>query len=344
MHPRLRPPNDADTVPASYAVSLIDLVARWHVSGEALLAGSPLTLADLEKPSGRITLATMNGLVSRARKLTHEPGLGFYLGLQKRISVYGFLGFAMMTAANLRECVELAERFTPVLTSSVALKLDVEGDVASITLKREIDLGDVTDVVTLSLVIGLGHIASDLTGQHIEAMVEFEMPEPAYYRRFVDLLPRARFAQPATRVIFPRSALDLPVATSDRSAMVLARSECERALAVLLDSALISGQVRRAIAGPACFRSLQEVAADLRLSPRTLARRLEAEGVTFSELVERERHEHALVLLQRQNLSLEEVTERLNYSTVPNFIRAFKRWTGTTPAFYRRSAARPSDA
>jgi AraC-like DNA-binding protein len=342
--PRLRAPTDVDTLPASVALGLAELVARWGVTREALLTGSQIAVGDLDKASERVPLAAINALMSRARELTGEPGIGFHLGLQKRISMYGFLGFAIMTSANLRECVELAVRFTPSLSAWVVLHLDVEDELASLTMEQQIDLGDVNDVVMLSLVVGLGQIASTLTGKAIDAVAEFEMPEPSYYARFAHVMPNARFGRPATRVLFPRSALDLPVATSDRAAMLLARAECERALAALIDDTRISGRVRRVFAARGRLLSLHEAAEELRTSPRTLTRRLAAEGLTFSQLVERERRQQALLLLQRRSLSLEEVTEELNYSTVPNFIRAFKRWTGTTPAFYRRGAARPSDA
>jgi AraC-like DNA-binding protein len=335
---RLRPPTDADTAPVSYVLNLVELVGRWGITQKELLDGSPLAVADLEEPPESVPLTTLNALHARARELTCEPGLGFYLGLQKRISVYGFMGFAMMTAANLRECLDLAVKFTPVLTSSVSLRLDLERDVASLTVERHVDLGDVTDIATLSIVVGLGHIATDLTGRAIDAVVEFEMPKPSYYPRFSHVLPRATFGQPATRILFPLSALDLPLATSDRPAMLLARAECERALAALVDAAHMSGRVRRVLAAPGRLRSLQEVAAEVCLSPRKLTRRLAAEGLTFSDLVERERRDRALALVRKQSLSLDDVAEQLNYSSVPNFIRAFKRWTGTTPASYRRRA------
>src|SRR5580700_9652937 len=94
MASRLRAPSATDMVPCSYALNLVELVARWGIPPQELLLGSCLAARDLEDPSGRIPLTTMNALVGRARDLTEEPGLGFYLGMQKRVSMYGYLGFA----------------------------------------------------------------------------------------------------------------------------------------------------------------------------------------------------------------------------------------------------------
>jgi AraC-like DNA-binding protein len=75
----------------------------------------------------------------------------------------------------------------------------------------------------------------------------------------------------------------------------------------------------------------------MHLSPRTLKRRLAEHGVTYSSLAEGELREKAMLLLRSVDLSLEQVAERTGYSDVANFTRAFRRWTGQTPAQYRRS-------
>jgi AraC-like DNA-binding protein len=85
------------------------------------------------------------------------------------------------------------------------------------------------------------------------------------------------------------------------------------------------------------FRGLDEVAAAMNRSPRTLKRQLGAEGVSFSELRDRELCERATVLLRSLDLSLAEVATRLGYSNVTSFERAFARWTDRTPAECRRT-------
>src|SRR5579864_5860696 len=71
------------TVPVTLALQLVELVKRWHVPAEELLSGVPLSQRTLEDPLERFPVTTMCDLLERARLLTGEPGLGYYLGLQK---------------------------------------------------------------------------------------------------------------------------------------------------------------------------------------------------------------------------------------------------------------------
>ena len=75
------------------------------------------------------------------------------------------------------------------------------------------------------------------------------------------------------------------------------------------------------------------------MSSRTLKRKLKAEGTAFSDILDQLAIEQARKLL-RSALSVEQIAERMGYSDVSNFGRAFRRWTGTTPAAYRREGER----
>ena len=55
-----------------------------------------------------------------------------------------------------------------------------------------------------------------------------------------------------------------------------------------------------------------------------------------TKVVDDVRKQRALLLLARKDLGVEQVADRLGYSDVANFTRAFRRWTGQTPAEYRQ--------
>jgi AraC-like DNA-binding protein len=85
------------------------------------------------------------------------------------------------------------------------------------------------------------------------------------------------------------------------------------------------------------FRDLEEVAKRLGMSTRTLKRRLADQGTTFSHVLDELRRQRALLLLANRELSINEIAGRLGYTEAANFTRAFRRWTGRTPAAYRNS-------
>ena len=80
---------------------------------------------------------------------------------------------------------------------------------------------------------------------------------------------------------------------------------------------------------------LEDVAVELRVSTRTLQRRLLAERITFQNLVEEARRELAQHYLRQSSLELNETAYLLGYEDPNSFFRAFHRWEGTSPGEWR---------
>jgi AraC-like DNA-binding protein len=334
------PRNSQHTVPAAHAAQLVRLVAHWNVTPEQLLSEHGLTETALDAPMGQLPIETMNELVARARSLTGEPGLGFYLGLQTRASAYGFLGLGVSSAASLGEALELAVKFAPVASAALSLRLRVEGALASLIVEEHTDLGSVRDVALISLLVGFGQIGNALTGRELRGTVDMAIPEPSYFYRFAHLAPNLRFDQDVTQLVFDAADLNLPIAAADPAWLRLAREQCEKALSQVNLEGSFDARVRRLLVNGDEYRSLEAVAAELSMSPRTLARRLAERGCAFSSLVDQERREKALLLMRSARYTIKDVTERMGYSNTTNFVRAFRRWTGKTPAAYRRAMKR----
>jgi AraC-like DNA-binding protein len=84
---------------------------------------------------------------------------------------------------------------------------------------------------------------------------------------------------------------------------------------------------------------IESVARALGLSRQTLYRRLKAEATTFEALVERVRRRLALRFIRDEGLTVKEAAWRLGFAEPSAFSRAFKRWTGKSPAGMRRSSS-----
>jgi AraC-like DNA-binding protein len=357
----MTPHQRTHTVLAAYARLIVELVAHWSVSPEQLLGPCGLAKADLADPLARLPLETMLRLIERARALTGEPGLGWYMGLQSRISMYGYLGFGMLSAATIRDAIELLVRFNPLLGTVLTFRLEVDDDAdkAAIVIEENTDLGSSRDFVLTGFAVALWQLGSRLSGSTPTSSVSLMIPQPHYFRRitriglpprfvpgrceldaFIPLGPPIRFDQPSNRYTFDRAKLQTTLVMADEAANKLARAHCEQWLGAFAEN--LVERVRRAISTDDGFRTLAEVARELHVSIRTLKRRLAELGLTFSTLSVEARRDKALLLLRASKLSNDEIADRLGYSTTANFSRAFQGWTRMSPSAYRRqSSSRP---
>ena len=89
------------------------------------------------------------------------------------------------------------------------------------------------------------------------------------------------------------------------------------------------------IEGGSCC--IEDVAGELAVSARTLQRRLESEGTTFAEVYDETRRATAMEYLRNPRVAIKDAAFRVGFSEPSTFYRAFRRWTGATPADYRRS-------
>ena len=330
------------TVPSGLLQQLVELARHWGVTPPELLAGSGLDESEIAEVHTRVPLDMYLSVVDRARTLTREPGIGICWGLRMRLSAYGYLGFAAMSAPTLRGALDMIIQFTPLISTAMDLRLDLDGESAVLSLVENADFGSVRDVVVLARLTGLWRIAQVITGKDLEASAEIAFPEPSYHSRFTHLVPKTRFGARQTRAFLKASALDTPLVMADPVALDLARKQCDQQLDALSSGGRLVRSVRRLLWDrDGAVRSPREVAKAVHMSPRTLRRKLAMQGSSLSSLLGAERRDKAMSLLRSSELSIEEMSVLLGYGSVQNFTRAFRQWTGETPAAFRRALASP---
>jgi AraC-like DNA-binding protein len=81
--------------------------------------------------------------------------------------------------------------------------------------------------------------------------------------------------------------------------------------------------------------SVEAIADQLAMHPRTLQRSLTIEGVRCQDLIERERQNHAARYLADPRFHLSQIAVLLGYTEQSTFNRSCRRWFGMTPRQYR---------
>ncbi|MFZ3494955.1 helix-turn-helix domain-containing protein [Streptomyces sp. 5.8] len=153
------------------------------------------------------------------------------------------------------------------------------------------------------------------------------------------------FEAPASSITFLAANLSTPTphAQPGLSAVLRRHAEQTRAGAIPLHGWLDLFRTALASAHDSGAPTLASVAQRMTISARTLQRRLEEHGTTWSEEVEAVRRDHIARLLHGTDLSVDSIAARSGYADARALRRAVKRWYGTTPAALRR-AGRGGDA
>ena len=162
-----------------------------------------------------------------------------------------------------------------------------------------------------------------------------------YYRKHLGIEPR--FGAPTNRVIYFRGVAQRPAPQSNPELYtVLKRHLRDLAIAEQEEEYLLNfvrnNISRGLIHGTA---TLDHIAAEIGLEPRTLQRRLKVEGSSFQALVDEVRLARAKYYLEKTRLSITDVAQELGYAEASVFVRAFKRLTGNSPNQYRKLYSRP---
>jgi AraC-like DNA-binding protein len=290
-------------------------------------------------PAGRIPMQLASELALDQVRKTGDADLGLKVARTVSLGAPGMLDYAMHTAATVRDAMEVGSRYSRLFSDVVRLQIEEHGRRAIL----RVDHSEPVPRVIADFAVAawfVNHATPALRGlPHVECWLSHARPPRIveYERTFA---PYAlRFGAPCTGLELDRDCLDLPLPAADPGLHAVLCEHAAASCARLSEPRTFATRV-----GEIATTQLETgtptattVARRLRMSTRTLARRLEDEGTTFRALLDGLRRELALRYVGACPIELSEVTARLGFAHVEAFHRAFKRWTGQTPLAYRRS-------
>lgn len=324
------------------AVQYVRLIAeqleRMGVPLEHWLGLSGLRPAQLIDERFVLDVPTFRSLSLDARRLSGEPALGLLVGERLGVEAHGALGYAAMNSRTIREVLDLIQRYIGLRIALLTLSVEVHPDQVRVVLTERLPLGNIRALVLEGALCSVKNVLQDVsTGACEVQRVAFPFPDPGYAAQAESLLHcPVHYDQGWTGLVLSPRVLDLPLRMSDPRAFRLAEELCQRQLLAIEGRRSWVARVQRVLLETRVgFPSLEETARRLHVTPRTLHRRLAAEGSAFREVLEELRHRSAVDQLASGEATIDEVAYILGYSDPANFRRAFRRWTGMAPSEYR---------
>lgn len=329
------------TVVASAALKLRDAAERLGLDRATLARESGFDFTAAEERDARVPFTTILELWSTVLRHVDDPSLPLLTAQSYSPSDYELLGFVAMTSDSLRAALPAAQRFMRLFNEAAACQVHegVAGDL-------EIELlltGEASQALRCSTESGIAelvHFARVGTGRPIRPrVVRFAHPAPSSTAAHQEF-----FGCPivwgcgTTRLILAREDLQAPMLRADASLAGFLLGEAEKRMAQLPPAGELGDRVRSHIAALLARGepTMEVVAERLDITVRTLRRQLEKANLSFRHLVDEVRRASAMAMIEDPRLTITEVALLLGFSEPSPFHRAFKRWTGTTPAEHRR--------
>lgn len=331
-------------LPGTYVNLLVDVVKKWDISSEQLLAGTGISSQKLDAPFWYVDFNVFNYLLEKAALLTQEPAISLYLAKEMKVSCYGHVGIAATASETLGDAIEVLEQFIGLHCSVFKPRLKVDEEMAYLYFNQPLQKFRLNTHGITFLVFGFAQILENLVQHKLEIIFRFQQDKPVFYkelRKFNGL--NVSFGHKNDCLILKKDVLGLALKTADALVARLTKQQCKQDVQNLTLKRRSKDNVTSVVKELLYdefegFLSLKQVAEKLHISERTLQRQLTNEQTAFQLLAAEVRRKHAEHLLRQRKLSIEQVSERLGYADISHFSRAFKKWTNVTPKFYREVA------
>jgi AraC-like DNA-binding protein len=317
----------------------------WRMLRTAALAGveaskvPAFTLEADDPMEARVPIDTLHELWEALMRGARDPGLPIRMIETITSHDYDPIGFACMTRATLGEALQQAVRFARVWRDAGWWNVTIDDDSATLEVDAE-DQRLGARVSRESMLAELVHGGRTLTGvAFIPRVVRFRHGAPSDTREHERFLGNVEWSAPRTELVFDSKLLELPLVKADPAlAAYFERHSIELLSKFASEPDGISYRLRSVLAEELRRGepTLEAIAPRLGMSARTLRRRLHEAGTSYREVLDTTRSDLARRYLGDASLPVGAVSFMLGFAEPSTFHRAFKRWTGMTPAQFRK--------
>lgn len=334
-------PSEPLTVSVTVLAQMFLYLNALNVDIDAFLRSLGVDPAVARSPDGYIPVETYLQIQDGAAQYTHDPYFGLHMGEYAEAGSWSILGYMMMNCQNLGQAFEKSGRYSRIIGNMIEGRGELQFNKIKLVLFTPPHAPQMSRHCFESTLSSSVRMLRTLTGVKLNPLeVTFTYPQPettAEYERIfccpvlfghkeTSITLDARILSTPIRMANPGLLAHFEKYAQDFLAEMEHKDEYTRAVTKIILSRLDDEAL-----------SIDKVAREMAVSVRTLQKRLEEEGVVFSDLLKSIRERLAKKYL-RENYSVEQITYLLGFSEPSVFRKAFKKWSGVTPREYRERA------
>lgn len=325
---------------------LVEECGRLGINQNELLNDARLSFESIQNPSGYIEIEKMYLLWSSILRSTGDQMFALHAAEKTPFGAYRVLDYMMALSSSPKDALARSSRSFALVNSAFMLSLQFRGNLAYLELHNSDKPQDIQrpyiEFILANYLVRL-RIVTHVNCKPIEVHFTFsEPPSTGEYNRIFGA--RARFRQSMNRLVFPRELMEIQHPLGDPELCEMLEDYAQRQLRHMAHGNPALIEIQRAVCENlgAGNQTLAILSRQFAKSRRSLQREIQSNGMTYRELLDTARRERALVLISERDIPIKEVAIRLNFGAPSSFCRAFRRWTGNSPAQYRNHVHSPN--
>lgn len=306
-----------------------------------VFADAGVDLALLDNPENQISFADRGRLVQHCVTATGCLHFGLLVGQHSGLHQLGLVGLLVKYSPDVGTALRSLARYFHLRARGAVVTLTLDGDAASLGYElyhRQSEASDQVIDGALAFEFNIMRTLCGATWKPSEACFAHRAPaDVGPFRRCFEC--PLSFDAGRNALVFDAAWLNRRMPTDDPTLRALLQQQIDALEAT--HGADLPAQVRSVLRTALLTRHAraEQIAALFSVHPRTLARQLQACGTRFQALVDEVRFEVARQWLEQSAMDVREVAAALDYADASAFTRAFRRWSGTTPAQWRAERA-----
>jgi AraC-like DNA-binding protein len=319
--------------------AIADELSRQGVAIDEFCARAELTSAELAESTTRLPIERATAVVGAAIALSSTQALGLRVGESAPLKALHVVGHMLSSCADMREAVQVFLHYSSLVFEGGGFRLSERDGVGRFAYQHPFPgsrFERFAAEVSLAVVLRMG---LQITGPDKRPReVRFRHADPGYADEYVRVFGcPVRFEQPANELVFDSALLDLPQVHRDELLCQMLREGADRLLAQTAATERLAERILEALKLQLELGATDpaRLAGRFGMTLRSLQRKLKSSQLSLSHLLDDARREYACAQLRLPDVAIKQVAHQLGFSEPSAFYRAFKRWTGMTPARFR---------